>query len=638
METPACEVFVPHFRSCNALLEATLKTFSINRNSLRLILGITLALAVVVPSFAVPTAKLSPSLPSPQAVGTLTTWSATASDPDPGTLMYAFSFGLQGQPLSLVRDFTYDSTFPAYPGLQEGTYQVQVVVRNNTTGNTGTASQTFVSTAIATSAHPVVISPTANPLVALFSSTACSAPDSMLVAFKTAAGIQQLTPLKPCNGGSMNFYVAGMLANTQYSMTGILVKSGQRVGQTPTRTLTTGTIPNTVSIPTISVVSPAPPIAASEPILVHAYLFGNDVNTGTDLSGNVLWYYAPYDGKIGLMTRPLAGGYFWFIGPINKDPYLQVIREIDVAGNTLVETNVGRINEQLTAAGQMALTDVDHELRSLPNGNILMIGSLDRVLGNNIQGGADILFNELVVLNPGLQLAWSWNAVTCGNCSTELPPTRAAILGETCAPGQGGCPPLTPPNTIANDWLHGNSAQLAPDGSIVMSLRHQDWVLKIDYANGTGTGNILWRLGKDGDFTIIGDPNDSYPWFSHQHDAEWEFGTAYMSLFDNGNTRISQNPGENSRGQVLNINQSTMTARLVNNFDLGVQSLALGTAQVLVDQHGKTTGIHFEAGFVNFSTSQTMSFYPTGTLNMASASPTYRSFQMRDMYSPATQP
>ena len=615
-----------------------MKTFSIHRNFLSLILGIALALTAPTLSFAVPTVQLSPSLPSPQVVGTLITWTATATDTDPGTLMYAFSLGPQGQTLALVRDFGYGNSFPAYPALQEGTYQVTVIVRNNSTGKTGTTSQTFVSTAIANATHPVVLSPTANPLVALFSSTGCTAPNTMLVAFKSATGAQQLTPSKPCNGNSMNFYIAGMLASTPYSMTGILENSGQRVGQTQTRTFTTGAIPSTVQIPTISILSPAPPAAASEPILVHAYLFGNYVNTGTDLNGNVVWYYAPYDGKLGLMTRPVDGGYFWFVGDVNVDPYLELLREIDVAGNTVVETNVGRVNEQLSAAGQMPLTDVDHELRSMPNGNILMIGSLDRILGSNIQNGADVLFNELVVLNPGLQLAWSWNAFTCGNCATQLPPARAAILGETCVSGQGGCPPLTPPNTIANDWLHGNSAQLAPDGSILMSLRHQDWVLKIDYANGAGAGNILWRMGLGGDFTMIGDANDSYPWFSHQHDVEWEFGTSYISLFDNGNTRIAQNPGENSRGQVLNVNQNTMTAHLVENLDTGVRSLALGTAQALVDQHGKLTGLHFEAGFVNFATSQTMSFYPTGTLSMASSSTTYRSFQMHDMYSPYTQP
>jgi arylsulfate sulfotransferase len=601
---------------------------------------VALAVALLLPptSGATPTVQLAPSLPSPQPVGTLVTWTATASDQDPGTLMYSFEVGVPGK-LSLVRDFGYLDTFPAYPALQEGTYQVEVTVRNNSTGKTASASQNWVATAIANNSNPVVISPTANPLVALFSATGCPASDSMVVQFQNASQTTpQSTSSQPCNGKTMNLYVAGMYASTQYSMTGKFIHAGQIVGGTSTQTFTTGTIPTGVQIPVITITSPAPPVAAAEPFLVHSYVHSPTAQVGTDLSGKVIWYYVPYDAAPGFITRPVPGGFFWYAGSGNTDPYLQPLREIDLAGNTVVETNVGRINEQLLAAGQMTLTDQDHELRTMPNGDILMIGSLDRILGPNVQNGADIIFTEIIVLNRGLQLVWSWNVTTCGNCATEMPTSRAAILGETCTVGQGGCPPLTPPNTIANDWLHSNSLQLAPDGNLLMSMRHQDWVIKIDYQNGTGTGNILWRLGLDGDFTIIGDPNDTYPWFSHQHDVEYEWGTDYISLFDNGNTRIKQNPTEDSRGQLLLVNENTLTATLKENFDTGVQSLALGSAQVLLNAAGKPIGIHYEAGDANGgTTSQTLSYYKTGTLNMTSNTATYRTAQMRDMYTPSTE-
>jgi hypothetical protein len=206
-------------------------------------------------------------------------------------------------------------------------------------------------------------------------------------------------------------------------------------------------------------------------------------------------------------------------------------------------------------------------------------------------------------------------------------------LGETCINGQGGCPPLTPPNTIANDWLHGNSAELAPDGSILMSLRHQDWLLKIDYNNGTGTGNIVWRMGLGGYFTTAG-ISDPYPWFSHQHDAEWDYSGPYLTVFDNGNTRIAANPGEFSRGQLWNIDQTTMTATLVDNLNIGQSCAALGTAQMLINKTGTVTGLHYECGTIAFTSSQSQSFYPTGVLNMSSGSAAYRSAQMHDMYSP----
>jgi arylsulfate sulfotransferase len=599
------------------------------------ILVLTVAFGTPLSSSATPTVTLSPSLPSPQPVGTVVTWTANATDPDPGTLMYAFNVGPQGGTLALVRDFGPTNVFQSYPALQEGTYEVQVTARNNSTGKTGMAIQTIVATPIASSTNRVVISATSNALVVLFSAAPCVAPQVMLVAFQSATQASpQLTPEKVCNGKTMNFYIAGLQANTQYSLTGMLLAASISRAYTKTVTYATGPIPSNVSIPAITILSQAPAAAASEQFLIHSYLSSPYLQTGTDLNGNVIWYYEPWDGEGGYLTRAQGGGYFWFIGTSNSNPYLQPLRLFDVAGNTVVETNVGRINEQLVAAGQQPLTDVDHELRTMGNGNTLMIGSLDNILGLNIQGGADIIYDELVVLNPSLQLVWSWNAVNCGNCATELPPTRAAILGETCTNGQGGCPPLTPPNTIANDWLHGNSAELAPDGSILMSLRHQDWLLKIDYNNGTGTGNILWRMGLDGDFTIIGDQNDSYPWFSHQHDAEWDFGGTDMTVFDNGNTRIAQNPTEHSRGQLLSISESTLTATLIDNIDIGGYCQALGTAQMLIDQTGAVTGLHYECGTLNFTSSQSQSYYATGVLNMSSGTAAYRSAQMHDMYSP----
>jgi arylsulfate sulfotransferase len=608
------------------------------RNCTLSILALTIALLALPTSFATPTVQLAPSVPSPQPVGTPVTWTATASDSDPGILMYSFEVGVPGH-LTLVRDFGYLDSFPSTPALQEGTYQVEVTVRNNSTGKTASASQNFVATAIANNANPAVVSPTANPLVALFSAIGCPAGDTMTVTFKNATQTTaQSTAAKTCNGKSMNFYVAGMYATTQYSMTGEVFQKGHNVGHTSTLNFTTGAIPSSVELPTYTVISPAPPAAAAEPILVHSYIFFPMAQTGTDLSGNVLWYYTPYDAAPGFITRPVPGGFFWYMGTGNSDPYLQPLREIDVAGNTLIETNVGRINEQLAAVGQQTLTDVDHEIRTLPNGNIIMIGSLDRILGPNIQDGFDIVYEEVIVLNSSMQLLWSWNAVTCPNCATELPTSRWAILNENSQPGFAGCPPLTPPNVFANDWLHCNSLQLAPDGNLLLSIRHQDWVIKIDYENGAGTGNILWRLGLDGDFAIVGDPGDTYPWFSHQHDVEYEFDTSHISLFDNGNTRISENPGENSRGQFLNVDETTMTSTVEENFDIGLPSLALGSAQLLLNPLGTPIGLHYEAGdAMGGQASESIAYYYKGTLNLGSNTATYRTAQMRDMYTPSTE-
>ena len=92
------------------------------------------------------------------------------------------------------------------------------------------------------------------------------------------------------------------------------------------------------------------------------------------------------------------------------------------------------------------------------------------------------------------------------------------------------------------------------DGNLILSVRHQDWVIKIDYRNGAGDGHVVWRLGQGGDFTVnSADPN---PWFSHQHNAHY-IDDHTLILFDNGNTRRASDPNAHSRGQVWTLDETT---------------------------------------------------------------------------------
>ena len=198
-----------------------------------------------------------------------------------------------------------------------------------------------------------------------------------------------------------------------------------------------------------------------------------------------------------------------------------------------------------------------------------------------------------------------------------------------------GCPQVLIANT-AVDWLHGNSAQYQPsDGSLLISLRDQDWVIKIDYNNGQGTGDILWRLGAGGDFSI--NSTDPYPWFSGQHDVEFQYGgQQILSLFDDGNTRVLSYPGQPSRGQVLNVDQTNMQVSLNLNAYLDSYSPALGTAQLL-----SNGDYSFEPGFLNpgvHSYEQSIEVTPSTSVvyEFQGDNPAYRSWRMPSLYSLGT--
>ena len=216
------------------------------------------------------------------------------------------------------------------------------------------------------------------------------------------------------------------------------------------------------------------------------------------------------------------------------------------------------------------VTTFHHEVRRLPNGNFLVLAMTERM--SAAQGPlTDIVGDTILVLDSNLQLLWAWDSFD------HLDVSRAAVLGETCNVGPGQCVLLNA--STANDWLHGNSVSLAPDGNLIYSARHQDLVYKIAYQNGTGDGHVIWRLGKDGDFTW--NSSDPWPWFSHQHDAQYEDATT-LSIFDNGNTRVEAIPG-NSRGQGLILDETNRTVNFAMNADLGEYSFALGSAQRLLN-------------------------------------------------------
>jgi hypothetical protein len=92
------------------------------------------------------------------------------------------------------------------------------------------------------------------------------------------------------------------------------------------------------------------------------------------------------------------------------------------------------------------------------------------------------------------------------------------------------------------DWTHANTiAYSADDGDVVLSLRNQSWIIKIDYANGVGKGDVVWRLGYQGDFSLR-DSSSPADWFFAQHDTNFFRDQlsqqSRLAVFDNGNNRF----------------------------------------------------------------------------------------------------
>jgi hypothetical protein len=79
------------------------------------------------------------------------------------------------------------------------------------------------------------------------------------------------------------------------------------------------------------------------------------------------------------------------------------------------------------------------------------------------------------------------------------------------------------------------------DGNIIVSSRHQNWILKVNYADGMGDGNILWGLGEGGYFSLK-NGTDTTDWAYAQHAPSFfsanTAGVFSLGVMDNGNDRI----------------------------------------------------------------------------------------------------
>jgi hypothetical protein len=459
----------------------------------------------------------------------------------------------------------------------------------------------------------------------------------------------------------MNFYVAGLYPGRVYNMHWeTLNPAGTVVRTSPDVQFTSGAIPASVAVPaftSIGTPSDVAPIVVHHPVTIPV----NGViyrSVATDTFGNVLWY-ASNDA---LPMSFEIGGNYWGGGVISL-----YIREVDLAGNTVRETTVGAVNQQLVAMGKQKITNFHHEVRRIyaptqgpPNEYILVLAGNERI-STSAQGGTPqnpvlILADVIVVLDSNLNVVWTWNGFD------HLDVNQRAILDEKCIrPGGGGCPPFDLAFPVANDWMHSNSLQYTPyDGNIIMSMRHLDDVLKINFANGAGDGRVVWKLGNGPTKGVGGTPlptiqiftNDTrgshdlaWPWFSHQHDSEIELGGAtigdarIMTVFDNGNVRLERfNPNAQSRCQLFAIFEDDLAANLNRNVDVGTYSFAVGSAQML--SNGNTVcDSGFIGGFPAASTNprtETTESDANGNVfhRLSAAQDTYRTWRMVDMYTP----
>jgi arylsulfate sulfotransferase len=444
------------------------------------------------------------------------------------------------------------------------------------------------------------VSPTQNPQVAQYSFTSPT-PAAFTVQFgtDTAYGLQTWTQHIGSAGGTSNMLVAGMRASTTYHMRISASFAGGVTYLDADHTFMTGALPANRP-PSITITVPAgPQTNPGVQLLSMVNQFtkapANPYQAAAvDLQGNVIWYYdistIPQVGSdLPFPIKLLPNGHMKLvIGSAAPSPVVSMVQEIDLAGNLISEMTTADLNAKLAAIGSPIVSlGFHHDFAVLPNGHTIYLVMEQR----NVTLTGDTtptLFtgDSLVDIDPNGNLVWTWS--TFDHFDPNYHPFQVP-------PGCGL------PGAPICDWTHGNAIVYSiDDGNLVMSSRSLSWITKIDYQNGAGTGNVLWKLGPGGDFTLEGGgPSD---WFYNEHYPNLlsrpTVGTFTLGVWDNGNTRpdpISGIPcgdgGLNnggppcySRALIMTINESAKTAAIAWQDNLSpLFALCCGNISVLAN-------------------------------------------------------
>jgi len=327
--------------------------------------------------------------------------------------------------------------------------------------------------------------------------------------------------------------VAGMKQNSTYHMRAVITHADGTQVLDSDYVFATGSAPaGRIPLTTLTLPAGARPslgvkLMALNPTPNNA---GNSLRiVATDPAGELIWYY-DFDPALGTAQpiKLLPNGHLLMVLFGGTTGPGGMVREIDLAGQTIHEFTVDQLNQWLAAAGySLQVNAIHHDIAELPNGHLLLLVNTRKKLPKlpGYRKGITVLGDGVIDLAPNYTPVWAWSSFD------HLDVNRH---------------PMKLP-----DWTHANTVLYSPDdGNVVLSMRHQSWLVKIDYANGRGTGKILWRLGYQGDFTLL---NSTSPadWFFAQHSGSFvtskSSGDFELALFDNGNDRVSDSRGTTCR-------------------------------------------------------------------------------------------
>ncbi len=216
------------------------------------------------------------------------------------------------------------------------------------------------------------------------------------------------------------------------------------------------------------------------------------------------------------MKKPIRRGKIGFVGGT-------AIVEIDLTGKMLWRMDLDKNPVE-------GIRFIHHDIRMDEEKNLYTLYRPKKIFDMSLVGGqgTDTLVGDgILVMDTTGHVIWKWSIWDHWNILEDPYISR-----------------------FAYDRFHANALNFDTDGNFLLSLAIEDQIWKINRK----TGEVMWKLGKGGDFSM-----DSAYYFSFQHDVHIEKNGDLM-LFDNDiNTSVSR---------VLSFSLDTVNKVAKNTLDL----------------------------------------------------------------------
>jgi arylsulfate sulfotransferase len=416
-----------------------------------------------------------------------------------------------------------------------------------------------------------IVTTTQNPQVARYTVVP---PRSGMVTVEF--GLDTTYGLQTSSTRQVSVLVAGMRAFTTYHMRARIDFDDGTQAFDADHTFTTGGLP-AERVPQVTVTRPGalepnPGIELLDAVAFSTLPATDRVNAAAfDLNGNLIWFC---DLKTGTQIdsafpiKMLPNGDFLMV---EGGTIFNGVREIDLAGETVSQFTTTSVTQSLSQIGiQIPIISLHHDILPLPNGHLVLLANTSKTFTDlpGFPGATPVVGDVLIDLDEHRNPVWVWSTFDHLDIHRQ---------------------PLSFP-----DWTHSNALIYSPeDGNLILSMRNQDWVIKIDYKDGQGEGDILWRLGPGGDFTIPGGSPADFNYAQHYPvlTSSKSSGVFPLMMFDNGNNRILDSSGTvcdspgaipcYSRPVIFQLDETAKTAQILWQHKLPLFSTCCGSINLL---------------------------------------------------------